>query len=102
MQTARKLWWTRQELRRELINLLNSANHPCSLWVIEHSLNLPQPSLLTQIRLERALRGLIQSGIVERVTVRHVDGREFYLYQIAQNISMSSSADSSPITGEPS
>lgn len=102
MRQARKLWWTRQELRSEIINLLNRVSHPCSLWVIEQALNIPQPSLVTQIRLERSLKGLVRSGIVERVTLCHVDGREFYKYQIAENISANSSSQYIPNPGEPS
>ncbi|MDQ5944246.1 MAG: hypothetical protein QG658_313 [Patescibacteria group bacterium] len=102
MSQARKLWWTRQELWREVINLLNRVNHPCSLWVIEQTLNIPQPSLLTQIRLERTLKSLVRSGIVERVTIRHVDGREFYLYQMAEGISICSSSQFIHQPGEPS
>jgi predicted transcriptional regulator len=102
MTQARKLWWTRQELRREIITLLNSSNHPCSLLVIEQALNIPQPSLLTQIRLEQSLKGLVRSGIVERVTDRRFDGREFHLYQMAEGISVNQSFQSVTNPGEPS
>lgn len=99
MQNPRKLWWTRQELRSEIIGLLNRSNHSCSLWVIEQALNIPQPSIVTQIRLERCLQGLVRNGIVERVTCHHVDGRPFYLYRLAASIAGNNS-EYAPREGE--